>query len=76
VQHLLAEMAAADPDRYVVVDADGTDAEVSERIRTALRAVFVGRLSALAPTTEKPVTLPLEVTLTVENAEESRVEAK
>ncbi|MFG1640660.1 bifunctional MFS transporter/dTMP kinase [Amycolatopsis sp. NPDC049252] len=81
VQHLLIEMAAADPERYVVIDADGTDTEVAERIRTALRAVFVGRLSALAPTTEKPVTLPLEVddpltVETLETSEESRVEAK
>ncbi|MDQ7808124.1 dTMP kinase [Amycolatopsis sp. A133] len=75
VQHLLTEMAAADPDRYVVIDADGTDTEVAERIRTALRAVFVGRLAALAPTSEKPVTLPLE-TLTLETPEEPRVEAK
>lgn len=50
MQHLLAEMAAADPDRYVVVDADGTDDEVAARVRTAVRAVFVGRLSGLAPT--------------------------
>ena len=56
VQHLLTEMAAADPERYVVVDADGTDTEVAERIRTALRAVFVGRLSALAPLADAPVT--------------------
>ncbi|QYN23594.1 dTMP kinase [Amycolatopsis sp. DSM 110486] len=49
VQHLLAEMAAADPDRYVVVDADGTDDEVAARVRTAVLAVFVGRLSGLAP---------------------------
>lgn len=75
VQHLLTEMAAADPDRYVVIDADGTDVEVAERIRTALRAVFVGRLATLAPATEKPVTLPLE-TLPIETPEEPRVEAK
>jgi dTMP kinase len=56
VQHLLTEMAAADPERYVVVDADGTDTQVAERIRTALRAVFVGRLSALAPLADAPVT--------------------
>jgi dTMP kinase len=56
VQHLLTEMAAADPERYVVIDADGTDTEVAERIRTALRAVFVGRLSALAPTAGTPAT--------------------
>jgi dTMP kinase len=49
VQHLLAEMAAADPDRYVVVDADGTEDEVGERVKTAMRAVLVGRLSGLAP---------------------------
>jgi len=49
VQHLLAEMAAADPDRYVVVDADGTEDEIGERVKTAVRAVLVGRLSQLAP---------------------------
>ncbi|MEV7037468.1 dTMP kinase [Amycolatopsis sp. NPDC051061] len=54
VQHLLTEMAAADPERYVVIDADGTDTEVTERIRTALRAVFIGRLSALAPAADAP----------------------
>ncbi|MFD9892122.1 bifunctional MFS transporter/dTMP kinase [Amycolatopsis sp. NPDC059027] len=52
VQHLLTEMAAADPDRYVVVEADGTDEEVAERVREAVRAVFVGRLSGLAPVDE------------------------
>ncbi|OXM70509.1 bifunctional MFS transporter/dTMP kinase [Amycolatopsis vastitatis] len=75
VQHLLTEMAEADPERYVVIDADGTDAEVAERIRTALRAVFVGRQASLAPTTEKPVTLPLE-TLPIDTPEAPRVEAK
>jgi dTMP kinase len=75
VQHLLTEMAEADPERYVVIDADGTDAEVADRIRTALRAVFVGRLGSLAPTTDKPVTLPLE-TLPIETPEAPRVEAK
>ncbi|WP_326566774.1 dTMP kinase [Amycolatopsis rhabdoformis] len=57
MQHLLAEMAAADPDRYVVVDADGTDDEVAARVRTAVLAVFVGRLSGLAPSepAEQPV---------------------
>nr|WP_246257736.1 dTMP kinase [Amycolatopsis anabasis] len=49
VQHLLAEMAAADPDRYVVVDGDGEEDEVGERVRTAVRAVLVGRLAGLAP---------------------------
>ena len=49
MQHLLAEMAAANPDRYVVVDADGTEDEVGERVQTAVRAVLIGRLSRLAP---------------------------
>jgi dTMP kinase len=49
VQELLSEMAAADPDRYVVVDADGTEEEVGERVRTAVRTMLVGRRSGLAP---------------------------
>ncbi|MBB4687758.1 bifunctional MFS transporter/dTMP kinase [Amycolatopsis jiangsuensis] len=49
VQKLLAEMAAADPDRYVVIDADGTDDEIAARVRTAVRAVFVGKLASFAP---------------------------
>lgn len=57
VQHLLAEMAAADPDRYVVVDADGTGDEVGERVKTAVQAMLVGRLSPLAPA-ETPVETP------------------
>ncbi|MGH3437349.1 MAG: MFS transporter, partial [Sciscionella sp.] len=48
VQRLLADMAAADPDRYVVVDADGTEAEVSCRVRTAMRGVLASR-NALPP---------------------------
>jgi dTMP kinase len=65
-------MAAADPDRYLVVDADGTDGEVAERIRAAVRAVFVGRLASLAPH-EEPATQPS--TLPLEAPAESRVEA-
>lgn len=49
VQHLLSEMAAADPDHYVVVDGDGTEEEVGERVQMAVRAVLVGRHSGLAP---------------------------
>jgi dTMP kinase len=70
VQVLLAEMAAADPDRYVVVDADGTDDEVAERVRTAVRAVFVGRLSGLAPTE------PPEAAQATETAAPAETEAK
>ncbi|HVW42896.1 MAG TPA: MFS transporter [Amycolatopsis sp.] len=49
VQNLLSEMAAADPDHYVVVDGEGTADEVAERVQTAVRAVLVGRRSGLAP---------------------------
>ena len=49
VQNLLSEMAAADPDHYVVVDGDGTEDEVAARVRTAVRGVLVGRRSGLAP---------------------------
>lgn len=43
VQRLLTEMASADPDRYIVVDADGTEDEVSERVCTAVLPLFAER---------------------------------
>lgn len=43
VQRLLTEMAAADPDRYLVVDVDGGDDQVARRIRSALRPILVAR---------------------------------
>ncbi len=43
VQRLLTEMASADPDRYVVVDADGTEDEVAERVSTAVLPLFAER---------------------------------
>jgi dTMP kinase len=43
VQRLLTEMAAADPGRYVVVDADGSEAAVAERVRTAMTAALKKR---------------------------------
>jgi len=43
VQRLLTEMAAADPGRYVVVDADGSEAAVAERVRTAMTAALAKR---------------------------------
>ncbi|GAB3581816.1 dTMP kinase [Amycolatopsis endophytica] len=52
VQNLLSEMAAADPDHYVVVDADGSADEVTERVRTAVRAVLAQRKLGLAPLAE------------------------
>jgi dTMP kinase len=43
VQRLLTEMAAADPGRYVVVDGDGSEAAVAERVRTAMTAALAER---------------------------------
>ena len=40
VQKILTEMAAANPDRYLVVDADGPPDEVAARVRTALAALM------------------------------------
>jgi dTMP kinase len=51
VQRVLTEMARADPDRYVVVDADGTPDQVTERVRFAVQTALAGRrLAALIPT--------------------------
>jgi dTMP kinase len=43
VQRLLTEMASADPDRYVVVDADGTEDEIAERVSAAVLPLFAER---------------------------------
>jgi dTMP kinase len=40
VQRLLTRMAAAEPHRYVVVDADGTPEEVAERVFSGLQPVL------------------------------------
>jgi dTMP kinase len=40
VQRLLTRMAAAEPHRYVVVDADGSPEDVAERIFSGLRPVL------------------------------------
>jgi len=40
---LLAEWAAADPDNYVVVDAEGTPDEVAERVQAAVLPLLDGR---------------------------------
>jgi len=47
VQQLLAEMASSDPQHYVVVDADGTADEVSDRVRTAVQCALAGRVNGL-----------------------------
>ncbi|MBB4907190.1 bifunctional MFS transporter/dTMP kinase [Actinophytocola algeriensis] len=50
VQKVLTEMAAADPDRYVVVDADGTPEQVAVRVRIAVQTALAGRrLGSLVP---------------------------
>jgi dTMP kinase len=40
VQRLLTRMAAAEPHRYVVIDADGEPDEVAERVFAGLRPVL------------------------------------
>jgi dTMP kinase len=47
VHHLLSEMAAADPDRYVVVDADGGPEVVADRVKLAVQAALAGRTLAV-----------------------------
>uniref|UniRef100_UPI0039BFD47D bifunctional MFS transporter/dTMP kinase n=1 Tax=Lentzea alba TaxID=2714351 RepID=UPI0039BFD47D len=49
VQRLLSEMAAADPDRYIVVEADGDADAVAERVRGAVLPLLVGRRRAVVP---------------------------
>ncbi|MBY8850066.1 bifunctional MFS transporter/dTMP kinase [Saccharothrix longispora] len=51
VQRLLTEMASADPERYLVVDGDGTEDEVAERVSSALLPL----LSRRAGTVSRPV---------------------
>jgi dTMP kinase len=43
VQDLLTEMAAADPDRYVVVDADDDDEATARRVQQAVQGVLAAR---------------------------------
>jgi dTMP kinase len=40
VQRLLTRMAAAEPHRYVVVDADGSADDVAERVYTGLQPLL------------------------------------
>ncbi|MCX2952479.1 bifunctional MFS transporter/dTMP kinase [Lentzea sp. NEAU-D7] len=47
VQRLLSEMAAADPDRYVVVEAEGDVDDVAERVRSAVVPLMAGRKRAV-----------------------------
>jgi dTMP kinase len=47
VQRLLSEMAAADPDRYVVVEADGDADVVADRVRSAVVPLLATRKRAV-----------------------------
>jgi dTMP kinase len=50
VQRVLTEMASADPDRYVVVDAEGTPERVATRVRVAVQTALAGRrLTSMVP---------------------------
>ena len=50
VQRVLTEMASADPDRYVVVDADGAPELVADRVRLAVQTALAGRrLATILP---------------------------
>ncbi|WP_053715812.1 bifunctional MFS transporter/dTMP kinase [Saccharothrix sp. NRRL B-16348] len=55
VQKLLTDMASADPERYVVVDADGTEDEVAARVRTAVLPLLARRTRMpVKPVAETP----------------------
>jgi dTMP kinase len=64
VKQLLIEMAAADPDRYVVVNADGDEGEVALRVRDAVQPIVAERCppaeEGVGPLTEpfSPVQAP------------------
>lgn len=56
VQEMLAEMAASAPDRYVVVDAEGTEDEVADRVRTSVWGALSGKVEL--PPAVQEVTQP------------------
>ena len=62
VRRLLTRMAAAEPHRYVVVDADGTPDDVARRVVAALTPGALAGLPAPATAPDAPpVTEPLGV---------------
>jgi dTMP kinase len=67
VQRLLTEMAAADPDRYLVVNADGDEDEVAQRVRADLLPVLVARKAD-----PQPGTVPLKATQSVPDSVEAQ----
>lgn len=60
VQKLLTEMAAANPDRYVVVDADGAPDEVAARVRTELAKLLPAPRTPAPRSGEQPVAVEVE----------------
>jgi dTMP kinase len=59
VQRVLTEMASADPDRYIVVDADGEPDQVATRVRLAVHTALAGRrLGSLVPPGEDRAPVP------------------
>jgi dTMP kinase len=56
VQQLLTEMAAADPDRYIVVEAEGSEDDIAKRVRLAVQAALVGRGAPTPAGLQEPAT--------------------
>ena len=56
VQRLLTRMAAAEPHRYVVVDADATPDEVAERVHAGLAGMLPARPSVVERAGVEPAT--------------------
>lgn len=71
VQRLLTEMAASDPGRYVVVDADGSEATVAERVRTAMTTALAVRGVTAEPGAAATVPLPVPPASPVPAVEEA-----
>ncbi len=53
VQRILTEMAAAEPDRYVVVEAEDDPDVVAGRVRDVLAPVVASRVARMAPGTPR-----------------------
>ena len=56
VRRLLTRMAAAEPRRYVVVDADGAPADVADRVLAALASVLPAPAAGLEPSVDAAIT--------------------
>jgi dTMP kinase len=69
VQRVLTEMARADPDRYVVVDADGTPEQVAVRVRIAVQTALAGRRLANLLPSDSLASVDLSAAPTAEKVE-------